>query len=202
MRMKIHGDLASGNCLKVKYIADYLGLSYRWIPVDIMQGESRKPDFLRINPMAQVPAVEFDDGRCLAQSNAILRYLAQGSDLLPQEPYLQAKIDEMLFWEQYSHEPYIAVCRFEMVYRGKSAAEREAWRVQRGEAALDFMQERLSEGEYLVMDRFSIADIALLAYTRLAPQGGFDLGARGHIGRWIRRCEQRLRLTASTPAAD
>ncbi|WP_025769721.1 glutathione S-transferase family protein [Thioalkalivibrio sp. HK1] len=197
--MNIYGDLDSGNCLKVKYVADYLGLSYRWIPVDIMQGQTRTPDYLRINPMAQIPAVEFEDGRCLAQSNAILRYLASGSDLLPNDAYRQAKIDEMLFWEQYSHEPYIAVCRFEMVYRGKSADQREAWRVERGEKALDFMQDHLRTRQYLVMDRFSIADIALLAYTRLAPQGGFDLGARSHLRQWIERCEDELDLGSVTP---
>lgn len=199
--MNIYGDLDSGNCLKVKYVADCLGLSYRWIPVDIMQGENRNSDYLRINPLAQIPAVEFEDGRCLAQSNAILRYLASGSDLLPSEPFIQAKIDEMLFWEQYSHEPYIAVCRFDMVYRGKSVDERDAWRVERGENALDFMQEHLSERQYLVMDHFSIADIALLAYTRLAPEGGFDLGPRSHLRQWIRRCEHELELTAATPPA-
>ncbi len=195
--MKIHGDLGSGNCLKVKYVADFLGIEYRWVFVDIMQGESRTPDFLRINPLAQVPVVEFDDGRCLAQSNAILRYLARGSDLLPDDPFIQAKIDEMLFWEQYSHEPYIAVCRFEMVYRGKSAAEREAWRVERGERALDFMDERLRGRRWLVMDRFGIADIALLPYTRLAFEGGFDLGPRAELRQWIRRCEEALGLAAA-----
>ena len=115
--MRIYGDSNSGNCLKVKYTADYLGLGYEWINVDIMQGESRTPDFLQINPQGQVPVIELEDGRCLAQSNAIIRYLAQGTVLLPDDPYLQAKVDEWLFWEQYSHEPYIAVCRFHMLYQ-------------------------------------------------------------------------------------
>ena len=117
--MRIYGDLSSGNCLKVKYTADFLGLDYDWTPVDIMQGESRAPDFLRMNPQGQVPVIQLEDGRCLAQSNAIIRYLAQGTALLPLDNYLQAKVDEWLFWEQYSHEPYIAVCRFHMLYQGK-----------------------------------------------------------------------------------
>ena len=121
--MKVFGNSRSGNCLKVSYTADYLGLPYEWIEVDIMEGESRSKRFLAINPQGQVPAVELDDGRTLAQSNAIVRYLASGSDLLPDDPYLQARVDEWLFWEQYSHEPYLAVCRFQMLFLGKPRAE-------------------------------------------------------------------------------
>ena len=120
--MRVLGNAHSGNCLKVSYTADYLGLPYEWVEIDIMEGESRADRFLAINPQGQVPAVELGDGRTLAQSNAIVRYLANGSDLLPDDPYLQAKIDEWLFWEQYSHEPYIAVCRFQMLFLGKPAA--------------------------------------------------------------------------------
>ena len=105
--MKVYGDMMSGNCLKVRYVADHLGLAYDWIPVDIMKGESRTPKYLARFPAGQVPGVEFPDGRCLAQSNAIIRYLARGSALLPDDPWTQAKIDEWLFWEQYSHEPSV-----------------------------------------------------------------------------------------------
>ena len=140
----IYGDTKSGNCLKVKYTADYLELDYEWISVDITQGESRTPDFLRINPQGQVPVVQFEVGRYLAQSNAIIRYLARGTALLPEDLYVQAKVDEWLFWEQYSHEPYIAVCRFHMLYLGKSRESREPWRVERGEQALDYMENHLA----------------------------------------------------------
>lgn len=191
--MEIHGDLKSGNCLKVKYTADLLGLPYRWRDVDIMQGGSRTSAFLRINPRGQVPAVTFDDGRTLAQSNAIVRYLAHGSALLPDDPFAQAKVDEWLFWEQYSHEPYIAVCRFALVYQAKQRNEREAWRVERGEAALDVMNAHLADRDWLAGDNFSVADIALFAYTHLAPEGGFDLGTRPAVGAWIARCEDRMR---------
>lgn len=192
--MKIYGDSNSGNCLKVKYTADYLGLDYEWIAVDITHGESRTPDFLEINPQGQVPVIQLEDGRCLAQSNAIIRYLAQGTALLPEDAYLQAKVDEWLFWEQYSHEPYIAVCRFHMLYLGKPKESRELWRVERGEQALDYMGNHLAGRPWLAGDTFTIADIALLAYTRVAHEGGFDLEARQNVQQWIQDCERLLSL--------
>jgi len=192
--MRIYGDINSGNCLKVKYTADYLGLGHEWMDVDITQGESRTPDFLRMNPQGQVPVIQLEDGRCLAQSNAIIRYLAQGTALLPVDNYLQAKVDEWLFWEQYSHEPYIAVCRFHMLYRGKPREARESWRVGRGENALDYMENHLSGRQWLAGDIFSIADIALLAYTRVAHEGGFDLETRQNVQQWVQDCERLLSL--------
>ena len=192
--MRIYGDSNSGNCLKVKYTADYLGLGYEWINVDIMQGKSRTPDFLQINPQGQVPVVELEDGCCLAQSNAIIRYLAHGTMLLPEDSYLQAKVDEWLFWEQYSHEPYIAVCRFHMLYQGKPREAREPWRVERGEQALDYMENHLAGSQWLAGNTFTIADIALLAYTRVAHEGGFNLENRQHVREWVQDCEQLLSL--------
>ena len=192
--MRIYGDLNSGNCLKVKYTADYLGLGHEWMDVDITQDESRTPDFLRMNPQGQVPVIQLKDGRCLAQSNAIVRYLAQGTALLPPDNYLQAKVDEWLFWEQYSHEPYIAVCRFHMLYQGKPPETRESWRVERGENALDYMENHLSGRQWLAGDIFTIADIALLAYTRVAHEGGFDLETRQNVQQWVQDCEQLLSL--------
>ena len=175
--MQILGDETSGNCLKVRYTADHLGRAYDWVQVSALDGETRRPEFLAINPMGQIPAVVLDDGRTLAQSNAIIRYLAAASALLPDDAFGAAKVDEWLFWEQYSHEPYIAVCRFQMHYLGKSATEREAWRVERGEAALDLMDRHLATRDWFANDRFSIADIALLAYTRLAHEDGVVLAA-------------------------
>jgi glutathione S-transferase len=192
--MKIFGDLGSGNCLKVKYTADVLGLPYEWVPVDITQGGTRAPEYLRDFPMGQIPAVVLDDGRRLAQSNAIIRYLARGSSLLPDDAYAQAKIDELLFWEQYSHEPYIAVCRYQMVYLGRPKEAREPQRVERGDAALDLMDKLLAGRDWFVGDAMTIADIALLAYTRLAPEGGFDPAARANLRNWIARCEKELNL--------
>jgi glutathione S-transferase len=192
--VKIYGDENSGNCLKVKYTADYLGLTYEWIAVDIMKGETRTPEFLRMSAMGQVPVVELDHRRHLAQSNAIVRYLARGSDLIPDDHFQRAKADELLFWEQYSHEPYIAVCRFHMVYLGRPKEAREEMRVKRGEAALDFMEEGLMGRDWFVGSRLSIADIALVPYTRFAEQGGFGLEGRQRVRSWIRRCEEALGL--------
>src|SRR5205807_16500 len=118
--MKIYGDANSGNCLKVKWVCDHLALPYVWIAVDTRKRETRTSQFLKLNSAGQVPTVEFDDGRVLAESNAIIKYLARDSDLIPGDAFAAAKMDEWLFWEQYSHEPYIAVCRFQMVYLGKT----------------------------------------------------------------------------------
>jgi glutathione S-transferase len=198
--MKIYGDLSSGNCLKVKYTADRLGLPYAWVPIDITKGETHTPEFLQRFPRGRIPAVEFADGRRLAESNAIVRYLARGSALLPEDAFVQARIDEWLFWEQYSHEPYIATTRYHIVYLKRTMDQREPWRVARGEQALDFMEGRLAGGPpWLVGDTLTIADIALLAYTRLAPEGGFDLSGRPSVRAWIGRCERALGLTPARP---
>lgn len=192
--MKIYGDMGSGNCLKVKHTADFLGLAYEWVNIDIMRGESRTPDYLAVNPAGQVPTVIFDDGRALSQSNAIILHLAEGSALVPKDAFERAKVNELLFWEQYSHEPYVAVCRYQMVYLGKPKEEREAWRVERGEAALDLMEGLLDGKDWLVGGQLTLADISLLAYTRLAAEGGFDLTKRANLRAWIKRCEKALGL--------
>lgn len=188
--MRIYGDPVSGNCLKVKIVADFVELTYDWAPVDILKGDSRTPDYLSRFPAGQVPGLQLDDGRCLAQSNAIMRYLARGSALVPQESFLQAKMDEWLFWEQYSHEPNIAVCRFEMRYLGKPASARDPNRVARGEAALDLMELHLGAADWFVGDDATIADVALYAYTHWADEGGFDLGPRPAIRAWLGRCTE------------
>jgi glutathione S-transferase len=204
--MIIYGDVNSGNCLKVKWTADHVGRPYTWVAVDIMTGGSRTVAFLEKFPQGQVPAVEFEDGRTLAQSNAILRYLARGTQLLPEDPFTQAKIDEWLFWEQYSHEPYVATCRFHMHYLGKSRESRDPAKVERGESALDHMEQYLAKvagaagltpGPHLVGGTLTIADIALLAYTRVAHEGGFELTPRPNVRAWIARCERALGLNAA-----
>jgi len=193
--LKIYGNARSGNCLKVKWTAEWLGLPYTWHEIDTVKGETREAAYLARFPLGQVPAVAFDDGRCLAQSNAIIRYLARGSTLLPVDDYLAAKADEWLFWEQYSHEPYIAVCRFHMVYKGQPSETREPWRVERGEVALDVMERHLADRDWLVGGSMTVADIALLAYSRVAHEGGFDLGHRPALRAWIARGETQLNLT-------
>jgi glutathione S-transferase len=194
--MKIFGDLNSGNCLKVKWVCDRLALPHTWIAVDTMKGETRTPQFLAMNGAGQVPVVQFDDGRTLAQSNAIIRYLARGSDLIPSDDFRAAKMDEWLFWEQYSHEPYIAVCRFQMVYLGKLASDLDSDKVKRGHAALARMERQLAATPFLVGDAMSLADVALLAYTRMAHEGGFDLSPYASVRRWIGAAERELNLTS------
>ena len=194
--MKIHGDRNSGNCLKVKFVCDKLALPYTWIEIDTMKGGSRTPEFLRLNPWGQVPTVEFDDGRTLAQSSAIIRYLARGSDLIPADAFAAAQMDAWLFWEQNSHEPYVAVARLQMVYLGKPASELDPNLVKRGYAALDHLERRLGEARFLLGDAFSLADVALLAYTRVAHEGNFDLVRYTSLRRWIGEAEKQLGLAA------
>jgi glutathione S-transferase len=196
--MKIYGDSKSGNCLKVKWVCDRLALPYAWIEIDTLKGESRTPEFLRLNGAGQVPIVLLDDGRALAQSNAIMRYLARGSDLIPADAYDAAKMDEWLFWEQYSHEPYIAVCRFQMAYLGKPASDLDPDKVKRGYAALARMEQQLAATRFLVGDGISLADVALLAYTRLAHEGGFHLDGYAAVRRWIAEAERRLGLAPAS----
>ncbi len=195
--MKIYGDLGSGNCLKVKWVCDRLALPYVWISIDILKRESRTPEFLKLNNAGQVPTVEFDDGRTLAQSNAIIRYLARDSDLIPTDAFAAAKMDEWLFWEQFSHEPYVAGCRFQMVYLGKPASDLDSDKIKRGYAALARMEQQLAQTRFLVGETFSLADIALLAYTRLAHEGGFHLDGYAAVRRWIGEAETVLALPAA-----
>jgi len=193
--MKIYGDSNSGNCLKVKWVSDRLALSYQWVEIDTRNGGSRTAEFLQRNPWGQVPTVELDDGRTLAQSNAIIRYLARGSDLIPSDAFAAAKMDEWLFWEQYSHEPYVAVCRFQMVYLGKAASELDPEKVKRGYAALDHLERHLARHRFLVGEIFSLADVTLATYTRLAHEGGFEMAHYPSILRWIGETEKNLGLS-------
>jgi glutathione S-transferase len=192
--MKIFGDSNSGNCLKVKWVCDRLKLPYNWVEIDTMKGESRTPAFLKLNGAGQVPTVEFDDGRALAQSNAIIRYLARGSDLIPADGFAAAKMDEWLFWEQYSHEPFVAVCRFQMVYLGKAVSDLDPDKIKRGYAALARMEHQLAATRFLIGEPFTLADVSLLAYTRVAHEGGFHLDGYAAVRRWIGDAEQALGL--------
>jgi glutathione S-transferase len=192
MSFKVFGDSVSGNCHKIRYVADLLGLTYEWQEVNILEGESRTPEYLSMSPQGQVPVVQLEDGTVITQSNGIMRYLARGSALFPSDPLQQAKVDEWLFWEQYSHEPYVAVSRFQMRYLKRTIDERDDWRVERGNNALDFMDACLANNAWLANESFSIADIALYAYTSLAHEGGFSLEDRPNVERWVRACHAKL----------
>jgi glutathione S-transferase len=194
MNLKIYGDSISGNCLKVKWTAEHLGLAYDWIEVRVLEGQTRTPDFLAINPAGQVPAVILPDGRPLAQSNAIILHLAEGSDLIPADAYQRAKLLEWLFWEQYSHEPYVAVARFQVRYLGKAASALEPRLIERGHAALKRLDEATSDHAFLVGDRVSLADVSLVAYTRWSHEGGLDLEGYPALRAWIGRVERVLNI--------
>ena len=187
--MQIYGDSKSGNCLKVKWTADFLGIPYQWIETDIMVGESRTDEFLAMNPAGQVPAVVLDDGRPLAQSNAIILHLAEGSALIPADRYDRARMLEWLFWEQYSHEPYIAVARFQRVLAGRTAEEIEPRLMERGHAALARMEAGLEGRDWLAGAAVSLADLALIAYTRVAHEGGFEMEGYPNVRAWVARTE-------------
>jgi glutathione S-transferase len=188
----VFGDSVSGNCLKVRWTADFLGIPYEWIETDVLAAQTRTPQFLALNPAGQVPLVLLADGRPLAQSNAIMLHLAEGSALIPADAYERAKMLEWLFWEQYSHEPYVAVARFQMRFLGRPAADLEPRIVERGGAALKRLEAATADGAFLVGARPSLADIALIAYSRVADEGGFDLAAYPNMCAWIGRVEQAL----------
>ncbi len=187
--LTVYGDIRSGNCLKVKWLLDWLERDYRWVETDVMSGVTRSADFLARNPAGQVPAVVFEDGRVLAQSNAIIGYFAEGTAFIPADPYDRARMYEWLFWEQYSHEPYIAVVRFQRLLGGKRADEIEPRLMERGHAALARMEAALTGADWLVGDGPTLADLALVAYTRVAHEGDFDLSAYPSVGAWIARVE-------------
>ncbi len=192
MALTIYGDGISGNCLKVKWTAEKLGIPYVWRETNVLEGETRTTGFLALNPAGQVPIVILEDGRALAQSNAIMVHLAEGSALIPADSYERAKMFEWLFWEQYSHEPYVAVARFQMAYLGKPRHELDAKLFERGGAALQRLEDGLEETAFLVGDRISLADVALVAYTRVAHEGGFSLAEYPRVVAWIARVEAAL----------
>lgn len=193
--IRIFGDSISGNCLKVKWVAQRLGVAHDWIEIDILKGETRSDAFLALNPFGQVPVIQFEDGRTLSQSNAIILRLAEGSDLIPGAAFERAKMYEWMFWEQYSHEPTIAVRRFQKHYLKKSDDAIDADLLARGRRALGRMEMALISSDFIAGGAaLSLADISLLAYTRLAHEGGFDLGEFPAVHAWVARCELELGL--------
>ncbi|SDN11240.1 glutathione S-transferase family protein [Pseudomonas jinjuensis] len=186
---KVYGDHLSGNCYKVKLALHLLGREYQWQPVDILKGGTQTPEFLAKNPNGKVPVLELEDGSCLWESNAILNFLADGSDLLPSEPRLRTQVLQWQFFEQYSHEPYVAVARFIQFYLGLPEERRAEYENchKGGYKALDVMEKQLRQTPYLVGERYSIADISLYAYTHVAHEGGFDLSGYPAINAWLER---------------
>jgi glutathione S-transferase len=196
MIMKIYGDDRSGNCLKVRWACDYLGIGYEWIEMLALTGATQDPAFQALNPAGQVPVIVLDDGRTLAQSNAIIWHLAEGSALIPSDAYDRAKMHEWMFWEQYSHEPVIAVRRAKVAILGLPDSEIDATLLPRGYKLLAIMEAWLASHKWFSGQSIGLADIALVAYTRFAPQGGWDLRAYPAVAAWVSACEVRLQLGA------
>ncbi len=189
--MKIYGDIRSGNCYKLKLLCSLLSLRHQWIAVDILEGETQTPEFLKMNPNGQIPLLAMDDGEYLMESNAILFYLAGDSELLPRDHLQLARVLQWQFFEQYSHEPYIAVARFIARYLGLPEDRRAEYESKQvgGYRALDVMEQRLQQGQYLVSNQYTIADISLYAYTHVADEGGFDLSRYPAILDWLGRIQ-------------
>lgn len=200
MTIKLYGSSVSGNCHKPKWILDRLGVPYEWIETDSFTGATRTPEFLALNPAGQVPLIVLDDGRTLAQSNAMMLHFAEGSDLIPADAYDRAKMFEWLFWEQYSHEPQIAVRIALKHYLGKSDDELAPSLLTKGNAALARMELQLKETPFLVEESLTLADIALVAYTRRAHLGGFELADYPAVRGWVARVEKLLRIESLLPA--
>ncbi len=185
--LKVYGDYRSGNCYKVKLMLHLLGREYQWLPIDILKGETQTAEFLAKNPNGKIPVLELEDGTFLWESNAILNFLADGSEFIPNEPCLRTQMLQWQFFEQYSHEPYVAVARFIQLYQGMPEARREEYEVchVRGHKAFRVMEQQLQRTPYLVGEQYTLADIALYAYTHVAHEGGFDLSGYPAINAWL-----------------
>ena len=192
----LYGDVRSGNCDKVIFTLNHLSIEYNWIGVDSVAGETRTPDFLRMNPQGQIPVVVLSEGRVLAQSNAIVRFFAENSPMLPSDPWLRAKVDEWMFWEANNHEMFVTGCISHMTYQGKSKDTRDEVKVRRANQALDVMEQHLSQRPWFVGDTITAADIVLLAYSRRAEEGGLELDSRPALRAWIERSEIMLGINA------
>jgi len=197
-KLKIYGDSRSGNCYKLKLLCAEMEMVYHWQEVDILAGDTHTPEFLAMNANGKIPLLVLPDGRCLAESNAILCFLADGSEFFAGDAFARADLLHWLFFEQYSHEPYIATSRYIIQYLG-SPPERQADLEQKkagGYKALGVMEQRLHQHDFLTGDRYSIADIALFAYTHVAEEGGFSLGDFPAITAWIERIRERPHFVA------
>ena len=202
--MKIYGDIYSGNCYKLKLICALLDIEHEWIPVDIMRGETREDSFLALNPNGQIPICVTDDGEVLSESNAILYYLAADSDYWPQDKLSRTRVLQWQFFEQYTHEPTIAVARFIKHYQGLPADREQEYqsKLKGGYRALDLMEQHLSRHRFMVGDSCSIADISLFAYTHVADEGGFDLSSYDALRAWLERIAALPGYVAMPPSAE
>lgn len=189
--MKVFGDPVSGNCYKIQLTAALLNIEYQWVNVDILKKQTQTNEFLLKNPNGKIPIVELDDGKILCESNAIINYLATGTELLPQDKYENAQVLQWQFFEQYSHEPFIAVARFINKYLGLPAERKQEYKNKQegGHKALSIMESTLSKQDFLVGNTMTVADVSLYAYTHVAHEGGFDLSQYPAIQNWLQTIE-------------
>jgi glutathione S-transferase len=187
--MLLYNSPVSGNCYKVRLLLAHLGVPYETREVDVVDRSGRAELLGTLNPALRIPTLVLDNGRALAESNAILWYFGDGTGFVPEDPYERAQVLQWMFFEQYSHEPYIALVRFWRAHSGtpEQFAERASVRMKGGYAALDAMESHLYGRAFLVGERYSIADISLYAYTHVADEGGFDLAAYPAVRAWLGR---------------
>ncbi len=193
--LKLHQFFSSGNCYKIRLLLTQLEIPFESIELNILKGETRTPEFLSKNPNGRIPVLETESGQFLAESNAILFYLSEGTDFLPNDRFERAKVLQWLFFEQYSHEPYIATSRFWISILGKAEEYKEALNQKRepGYAALTVMEKHLTNCNFFVGERYTVADIGLFAYTHVADEGGFDLTRFPAIQAWLERVKAQPR---------
>lgn len=188
--LTLYDFMGSGNGYKVRLLLAQLGLEYKLVERDILKGETRTPEFLKKNPNGRIPTLQLEDGTHLAESGAILWYLAEGTGYAPTDRLTRAQTLQWMFFEQYSHEPYIAVARFWRHFLTKLSPLQELdlpERMKKGYAALDVMEQHLGRHEFFVGERYGLADIALYGYTHVAHEGDFDLARYPHIKAWLAR---------------
>lgn len=187
--LRLYEFFSSGNCYKVRLLLTQLGIPFETVELNILKGETRTPEFLSKNSNGRIPVLEIEPGRFLSESNAILFYLSEGTEFFPNNAWERAKVMQWLFFEQYSHEPFIATSRFWISILGKGDEYRDAINQKRepGYAALTVMERHLTNHLFFVGERYTIADIGLFAYTHVADEGGFDLMRFPEIQAWIER---------------
>ncbi len=188
MTVTVYGTLSSGNCHKVKMVLEVTRQPYKWHEIDIMKAETRTPEFLRLNPNGKVPVVALDDGSALAESNAILWYFGEGTPLVPDDRVQRAQMLQWMFFEQYTHEPAIAVARFICAFMKRTDDPRLPDLKARGERALAVMEQHLKDRPFFVGQHLSLADLALFAYTHKAADGGISLERFPAVRAWLARC--------------
>ena len=200
--LRLYDFLPSGNGYKIRLLLTQLGMPFERVELNILKGETRTPEFLSKNPNGKIPIIEIEPGKYLAESNAILVYLSEGTEFLPYDRFLRAQVLQWLCFEQYSHEPFIATSRFWISILGKTEKYSEAIKQKRepGYAALSLMEKHLSSHTFFVGERYTIADIALFAYTHVADEGGFDLTQFPAIQAWIERVKVQPSYISITQA--